>query len=109
MMTSECVVIGYNIDRSNGSVKELLLGSIVDGELKYVGSVTEGIPVEIQQKLSERLPALERKTAFVKCPHDAVWVKPIIGCKASFKSWSEEKLMQQPVLKELLADIDASK
>ncbi len=109
MLTSECVVIGYNRDRATGNVSELFLGSVVEGELKYVGSVNEGIPENIQQQLSERLPALERKTAIVKCPHDAVWVKPVIGCMARFKSWSEGKRMQQPVFKELLADIDGAK
>jgi len=109
MLTSECVVIGYNTDRSNGNVSELLLGSVVDGELKYVGSVTEGIPEGVQQQLLQKLPPLERKTAFIKCPHDAVWVKPVIGCKAGFKSWTEDKLMQQPVFKELLAEIGGDK
>ncbi len=109
MQSSECVVIGYNRDRATGNVSELLLGSIVDGELKYVGSVSEGIPENIQQQLSQRLPALERKSAIINCPHDAVWVKPVIGCMASFKSWSEDKRMEQPVFKELLADIDGAK
>jgi hypothetical protein len=36
-------------------------------------------------------------------------VKPVIGCKASFKSWTEDNLMQKPVLKELLADINSKK
>jgi len=62
MLTSECVVIGYNTDRANGNVSELLLGSVVDGELKYVGSVTEGIPEGVQQQLLQKLPPLERKT-----------------------------------------------
>jgi hypothetical protein len=109
MLSSECVVIGYNRDLATGNVSELLLGSIVEGELKYVGSVTEEIPGEIQQQLSERLPALERKTAVIQCPHDAVWVKPVIGCTAGFKSWTEDNLMQKPVLKELLADISDKK
>src|SRR5262249_44800605 len=105
MLSSECVVIGYNVDKSDGSVSELLLGSVVDGELKYVGSVTQGIPAEAQEQLLQRLPTLERKSAFIKCPHDAVWVKPVVGCKPRFKAWTEDKLMQQPVFKELLADI----
>jgi hypothetical protein len=109
MLTSECVVIGYNLDHSTGNVSELLLGSVVEGELKYVGSVTEGIPENIQQQLAERLPTLERKTAVIKCPHAAVWVKPVISCMAGFKSWTENKQMQQPVFKELLADIDGDK
>jgi ATP-dependent DNA ligase len=102
-------VIGYNLDRSTGNVSELLLGSVVEGELKYVGSVTEGIPENIQQQLSERLPTLERKSAVIKCPRDAVWVKPVISCMAGFKSWTEDKRMQQPVFKELLADIEGDK
>src|SRR5262249_9057376 len=102
MLTSECVVVGYNRDRATGQVSELLLGSIVEGELKYVGSVTEGIPESMQQQLSERLPTLERENAVIKCPHNAYWVKPVIGCTTRFKSWTEENLMQKPVLKELL-------
>jgi ATP-dependent DNA ligase len=85
------------------------MGSLVDGEFKYVGSVTQGIAPEIQEQLLQRLPTLKRKTAVIQCPREAVWVKPEIGCRATFKSWTDDKLMQEAAVKELVVESNEKK
>ena len=107
LRTADCVVVGYNVDKSTGQVTELVLASVVDEKLQYVGTVSGNIPPEIEQQLQKKLPVLEQEQPFLKCPVAAKWVKPVVTCRASFKSWSENKRMQEPVFKELLADTDS--
>jgi ATP dependent DNA ligase C terminal region len=107
MLSAECVIVGFNADRNTGEIKDLVLATIVDEKLQYAGTVTGNIPPEMQEQLRERLPKLTQDQPFVKCPVSALWVKPIVTCRTSFKSWSNNKRMQQPAVKELLADTDA--
>jgi hypothetical protein len=107
MLSADCVVVGYNVDKETGQVTELVLASLVDDKLQYVGTISGNIPPEIEEQLQQKLPGLEQEQPFLKCPVAAKWVKPTVTCRAAFKSWSENKRMQQPVFKELLADADA--
>jgi hypothetical protein len=105
MQTADCVVVGYNVSARDGSVRELFLASLVNGELRYVGTVKEGIPAEALEELSRRLPELQRDTAFVECPGTAIWVKPVVACKTSFQSWTDEQLFNKAKFKELMSEI----
>ena len=105
MLSNDCVVVGYNVNPADGSVAELLLASVVDRELKYVGAVQKGIPDEVRTELASRLPGLKRQTPFVKCSNSAVWVKPIVACRTKFKAWTEDQKMTDVTFKELLADV----
>jgi hypothetical protein len=107
MLSADCVVVGFNIDKNTGEIRDLVLASVIDERLQYAGMVTGGIPPELQKQLRDKLPALAQEEPFLKCPVAATWVKPVVTCRTSFKSWSDNKRMQQPVLKELLADTDA--
>lgn len=105
VQSNDCVVIGYNVSPADGRVAELILASVVEGELKYVGTVSQGLPPDIQDELSRRLPGLKQNSSFVKCPQTAVWVKPIVACRLNFKSWSDNNVMREPAFKELLSEI----
>jgi hypothetical protein len=109
MQSADCVVIGYNVSARDGGVSELLLASLVNGELKYVGSVSEGIPDGVRQELSHRLPELKRDTSFISCPGSGIWVKPIVACKTSFRAWTEDNMLSQTTFKELMAEIGGVK
>jgi ATP-dependent DNA ligase len=91
--------------RQFGSPNRNSNGSLVNGELKYVGSVTEGISEDVQKELSRRLPELKRETAFIECSGSGIWVKPVIACKTSFRSWTEETMLKETKFKELMAEI----
>jgi hypothetical protein len=109
LQSADCVVIGYNVSARDGTVSELLLASLVNGELKYVGSVTQGIPEDVRQELSRRLPELKRETAFIECSGSGVWVKPIIACKTSFRFWTDDQMLSETTFKELMAEIGGVK
>ena len=106
MLSADCVVIGYNVDKQTGDVTGLVLATVVDDKLQYAGVVNTGISEEAQEQLRKKLPALEQKDPFLKCPVSAIWVKPVVTCRTSFKSWSENKRMESPVFEELLAETD---
>lgn len=105
MQSNDCVVVGYNVNPADGKIAELLLASVVDGKLQYVGVVRQGIPDEIRAELANRLPDLKRQSPFVKCPGAGVWVKPIVACRTKFKSWTDDKQMTDVKFSELLADV----
>jgi hypothetical protein len=105
LQTADCVVVGYNVSARDGSVCELLLASLVNGELRYVGTVKQGIPPEALEELSRRLPELKRDKAFVDCPGTAIWVKPVVACKTWFQSWTEDHQFNEAKFKELMSEI----
>ena len=106
VLALDCVVIGYNMTARDGAVSNLLLASLVDGELRYVGSVSKGIPEDVGQELARRLSTLQRQIPVVKCRGTGIWVKPIVACKASFNSWTDDKMMVDAEFQELMAEID---
>lgn len=107
MLSADCVIVGYNVDSDTGEIRDLVLATVVDDKLQYAGTVTGNIPPEMQVQLQEKLRGIAREQPFLKVPVAAKWVKPVITCRTSFKSWSENKRMQQPIVTELLADSDA--
>lgn len=106
LRSADCVVIGYKLDPHDGSVSELLLASLVEGELQYVGSVSDGIPLSVRRELAMRLKSVTRDRPFVNCPASGTWVKPVISCKTNFKSWTPDKMFDGATFTELLADLD---
>ncbi|MGQ0634780.1 MAG: ATP dependent DNA ligase [Planctomycetaceae bacterium] len=106
ILSAECVVVGFNVNKETGKVSELLLASIVDGKLVYVGTIAKGIPPDVEEQLTARLPQLQQDRPFVKCNYLATWVKPTVTCRAAFQAWTENKLMERPVFKGLLAEVD---
>lgn len=105
MLSAECLVVGYNLDRKTGEVRELILASIIDEKLQFAGIVNGGISLELQKELKEKLPLIEQEKSFVKCPVSARWVKPLVSCRAAFKEWNKSKRMEKPILKELLDEV----
>jgi hypothetical protein len=106
VLALDCVVVGYNIGTSDGRISNLFLASLVDGELRYVGTVSKGLPEEVGNELALRLAQLKRNVPVVKCRGSAIWVKPVVACKANFKSWSDDRKMVDAEFQELMAEID---
>lgn len=108
VLALDCVIIGYNVNPGDGRISNLLLASLIEGELHYVGTVSKGIPEDVGKELAQRLAALNRKIPAVKCRAAGTWVKPVVACKANFKAWSDNKLMIDPEFQELMAEIDSA-
>lgn len=94
-----CVILGY-IPHPDSSerVKELILGGLIAGKLRLVGSVTKPPKPEYQIELVPRLQKLHRSKPFIKLDRDGVqWVRPEILCNIAFKGWNEADQMEEAV------------
>lgn len=106
ILALDCVVVGYNVNPRDGGVSNLVLASLVNGELSYVGRVSQGIPQDVGKELAGRLATLKRQVPVVSCRGSAIWVKPVVACKANFAAWTDDKTMIDPEFQELMAEID---
>jgi len=82
-MAMPCVVIGYHLDRDG--LRDLVMASLVDGKLAYVGTVelgTDGRP-----QTMERLESLRIARPAVPYSLSARWVKPQLLCVVQFCGW----------------------
>jgi len=100
----DCVVIGYRQSPNEASFSDLLLATVVNGRLKFVGTVSEGISPEARKELEQRLPTIPRKTPFVDCRYPGHWVKPQITCRVTAQGWSESKMLTRIEFDQLLAE-----
>jgi bifunctional non-homologous end joining protein LigD len=75
-----CVVIGYR-SGANG-LRDLLMGSLIDGKLVYVGAVDLGI--REPAKLLKRLRTMNSTAPVVPCWLSAKWLKPELYCRVHF-------------------------
>lgn len=101
----DCVIVGYTRS-GDGSLGTLLVASVLNQKLKYVGRIfAKDVPEEIREDLMDRMPTLERKRPFVKCPYSGTWLQPVLMCRVAFKEWGFGKRMKSPELREMLADV----
>ncbi|MFO7963019.1 MAG: DNA ligase D [Desulfobacterales bacterium] len=111
----EFVVAGFT--RPSGSrtgFGALLLAVYSDsGELMYAGRVGTGFNEKTLQELSERLKALEQRTAPVSNPpagseaKGVHWVKPGLVAEVEFTEWTNEGILRHPSFKGIREDKDA--
>lgn len=76
-----CVVIGYKVVRQE--LRALLMATLVNGKLAYVGAVElgiEGVRLADLDRLARRLPA-------VPCSIKAKWLEPRLMCVVRFAGW----------------------
>lgn len=107
MLSAECVIIGYTQRPGEEEFAELILASLVNQELLYVGTVSTGISDESRKELNLRLKELRTMKPVVKCSRAGKWVQPKLTCNVSFKSWGTNHQMQQPEFKDLMSDVHA--
>ena len=81
-----CVIIGYTAGRHG--VHSVLLATLHDGVLRYVGQLSRGFSQAAWGTLAQRLQALRRARPVVACPHRACWVEPELYCRVHYQSWT---------------------
>jgi hypothetical protein len=106
VLVLDCVVVGYNLNVREGVITNLLLASLVDGHLQYVGTVSRGIPDDLHKELVARLAELKRNVPVVKCRASGNWVKPVVAAKVNFLSWNDNRKMVDPEFQELMAEVN---
>jgi bifunctional non-homologous end joining protein LigD len=86
-----CVVIGYTVDRDG--LKSLLLATLKDKKLQYVGGVEMGVPGTVLRELE----GVRRASPVVPCSQKARWVEPRKFCVVRFHGWRPSGPWRDPV------------
>jgi hypothetical protein len=103
----DCVIIGYMPSPAGGEgFAQLLVATLVNGQLKFVGVVSEGISDEVRHELDREFLKIQRKTPFVRCNYDGQWVQPTLMCRISYTSWPNRDRLKNPAFESLLANAE---
>jgi hypothetical protein len=105
LISVQCVIVGYTPDGDTGDFRSLVLASVVDGELKLVGSVSQGISPEARAVLSKRLGKLARSTPFVPTRIEANWLEPLMACMVQCEQQTASGQLVAPRFEKLLDDL----
>lgn len=95
-----CVVIGYLAGRDG--MESLLVATVREGELRYVGQLTRGFRVSQAVELAQRLAPRQRSRPVVPCPHHGCWVEPEIYCRVQCQGWTCHGQLKHAVFRGLL-------
>ena len=102
----ECVVIGYVPTDDAEVFSAVVLASLVEGKLRYVGTVSSAeIPEEHRDVLRKRMPRLQQERPLVKSPVPANWLRPVLLCRVNYSEWSSQKQLKGAVFEKMLADL----
>ncbi|MFZ0141760.1 MAG: non-homologous end-joining DNA ligase, partial [Aeromicrobium sp.] len=106
----EAVIVGWRPGKGNrsGNVGSLLL-AMPDGDgWRYIGRVGTGFTDRVVRDLTERLKAIERKTAPLEVPRDvareARWVSPKLVGEVTYSEWTGDGHLRHPVWRGLRPD-----
>jgi bifunctional non-homologous end joining protein LigD len=81
-----CVVIGYLPDQHE--VQRVLLATVRQGQLQYVGRLSRGLDGAACAGLVARLRRQRRARAVVPCGQRACWVEPVLYCWVHYQGWT---------------------
>ncbi len=81
-----CVIVGYRPGREG--IGRLLVATVQEGELRYVGQLRHGCEDQAGVALAQRLAARRRAQPVVRCPVQACWVEPALYCRVRYQGWT---------------------
>jgi DNA ligase D-like protein (predicted ligase) len=81
-----CVLIGYTAGWHE--VHSVLLATLREGRLVYVGRLRRGLSAEVRALLARRLLKLRRDQPVVPCAERATWLEPEVYCRVSYQGWT---------------------
>ena len=97
-----CVIVGYRPGRAG--IQRLLLATVQQGELRYVGQVRHGGDDQAAVALAQRLAARRRVQPLVRCPVRACWVEPVLYCRVKVHGWTAQGQLRDAVFCGLIED-----
>ena len=108
----EFLIVGYTRPKgSRSGFGSLLMATVRDGALHYVGRVGAGYDDATLRSLSQRLHALRRETRTVELPahvpfaaRDVTWVEPELVADVAYRGWGKEGLLRQASFQRLRDD-----
>jgi len=114
-ITDEFLVVGYTAPQgARTGFGSLLLASVQDGQLRYVGRVGAGFDTEHLRKLRTQLATLRTATATVSLPPHVrlragavTWVIPRIVIEVAYRGIAKLGLLRQPSFLRLRIDKSA--
>ena len=110
--SDEFMVVGYTAPKgSRLGFGSLLMATVRDGALHYVGRVGSGYNDAMLRSLSQQLHALRRRTRTVELPahipfaaRDIAWVEPELVAEIAFRGWGKQGLLRQASFQRLRED-----
>ena len=81
-----CVIVGYREDPDG--VQRLLLATLREGVLRYVGELSRGLSAPARTELRPALAKRRRLRPVVLCPQRACWVEPELYCRVKSYGWT---------------------
>jgi hypothetical protein len=105
--TVDCVIIGYTVETDKDGRKEvinsLVLATLLDNRLKYVGQVRQGVDERAAVELLKRLAPLVQDQPFLPgLKLRATWVKPSVFCAVHQSGFDRDGRLLEPRFKEML-------
>ncbi|PVW16258.1 DNA ligase D [Marixanthomonas spongiae] len=107
--TDEFLICGFTITKKDSLFGSLLLGTLKEDTLTYVGNCGTGYSTKKQQEILDILkrftveesPFSEKINLKGRTPQ---WVAPTIYCEVSFTEYTKNGLLRHPVFKRLRLD-----
>jgi DNA ligase D-like protein (predicted ligase) len=99
--TTVCAIIGFEPWGRN-NFHSLILASLVDGQLRYVGKVGTGFEGSLRAKLNELLRSRLQSKPLVACKVRGQWVRPGLYCFLSYLERTAGQEFRVPVFMRLL-------
>jgi bifunctional non-homologous end joining protein LigD len=90
-----CVIVGYRPGRDG--IQRLLLATVQEGQLRYVGQVQHRGNHQAGVALAQRLAGKRRKQPLVRCPVRACWVEPVLICRVKLHGWTTQGQLRDAV------------
>jgi ATP-dependent DNA ligase len=90
-----CVIVGYRPGREG--IPRLLLATVREGELRYVGQLRHGLDAQAGVALTQRLAARRCLQPVVTCPVRACWIEPELYCRVTCQGWTIHGRLRYPV------------
>ncbi len=110
-MSQEAIICGYTMPQNSRKYfGSLILGAFEKGRLVHIGNVGTGFNDESLKELYDEFQKkrTEKKTLELKTSHYSrgkpVWLTPELVCNVKFLSWTNEKIMRNPVFLGLRID-----
>jgi bifunctional non-homologous end joining protein LigD len=113
MNTQDCVVLGWTPGKGGraGSFGALLVGAIVDGELRWVGQVGSGFTQRMLEDLMAQLAPIVRPDPPIEDPglaavKGATFVRPELVCEVQFLEMTKStRKMRAPSFRGMRPDV----
>jgi len=106
--TVSCVIVGYNSNEES-ELTSLLVATVVDGKLRGVGKVTEGLEdSSVRSQLYNKLSKIQREQPALQVSggtSNTTWVQPHLAIRVKFVDWTNRRTLESPMYSGILQDL----